>query len=127
VVTEGAGLAGSREIAEAKWIRVRPVKDTVSLSSEQKRSGLGIGELSAIALSQSLAADLLLIDDAKARKKAQEAGLAVLGSVGVLRHAFELGLLTDLNNAYRQLLAAGAYVDRAILERSLQILKLPPL
>jgi predicted nucleic acid-binding protein len=65
---------------------------------------------------------LLLIDEIKARKAAQERGLTVLGCVGVLEDAFNSQLLPDLAQVYRQLLASGAYVDRRILENSLKAL-----
>lgn len=76
---------------------------------------------------QELKADVLLIDDMKARRLAREKGLAVLGCVGVLHDAFCLKLVADLTAAYRQLLASGAYVDRLTLEKILKILNLPPL
>ena len=93
----------------------------------QQGFGLGIGELSVIMLGQELKADIVLIDDMKARKLAREEGLAVLGRVGVLHDAFGLKLLSDLPEAYRKLLASGAYVDRVLLEIILKILDLPPL
>jgi predicted nucleic acid-binding protein len=59
----------------------------------------------------------VLIDEIKARKAAQERGLAVLGFVGVLESAFRSRLLYDLRHAYAQLLGSGAYgrdlADRA--------------
>ena len=91
------------------------MRKPVNLAAAQQRFGLGIGELSVIVLGQELKADVLLIDDMKARKRAQEEGLAVLGCVGVLHDAFGLKLLSDLPEAYRQLLACGAYVGRMLL------------
>ena len=126
VVVSGAGLAGSSQIAAAKWVDVKPARKTANLAAQQ-RFGLGIGELSTIFLSQEWKADVVLIDDSKARKVAQEEGLRVLGCVGVLEDAFSLKLLSDLPEAYRQLLVSGAYVDRQILENSLKALNLPPL
>jgi predicted nucleic acid-binding protein len=58
---------------------------------------------------------------------AREYGMAVLGCVGILEDAFGLHLLSDLAQAYRQLIAAGAYIDRKILESSLKALNLPPM
>ena len=127
VVVSGAGLAGSSQIAAAQWIDVTPVRKGANLAAAQQRFGLGTGELSAIVLCQELKADVVLIDDSKARKVAQEEGLRVLGCVGVLEDAFRLKLLSDLPEAYRQLLVSGAYVDRQILENSLTTLNLPPL
>ena len=98
-----------------------------SLAAAQRRFGLGIGEVSIILLGHELKADVLLIDDMKARKLAQEHGLAVLGCVGVLQDAFNLKLIRDLPAAYRQMLACGAYVDRVLLESILNRLNLPSL
>jgi predicted nucleic acid-binding protein len=126
VVVRGAGLTGSAEIAGSKWIDVKPVKKA-DLTVAHQRFGLGIGELSAIMLGLELKADLVLIDEMKARKVAQERGLVVLGCVGVLEQAFGSHLLSDLPQAYRQLLASDAYVDPKILEDSLRALNLPSL
>lgn len=123
----GAGLTGSSQISTAKWIRVKPVQKPANLAAAQQRSGLGIGELSIIMLGRELKADVLLIDNLKARNPARGEGLAVLGCVGVLHDAFGLKLVSDLSGAYRQLLASGAYVDRVLLENILKILNLPPL
>ena len=127
VVVSGAGLIGSSQISAAKWINVKPVRKSANLAAAHQRLGLGIGELSVILLGQELKADVLLIDDMKARKLAKKEGLAVLGCVGVLHDAFRLKLVSDLPEEYRQLLASGAYVDHVLLETILRILDLPPL
>jgi predicted nucleic acid-binding protein len=123
----GAGLTGSAEIEGSRWIDVRPVKNAADLTVAQQKLGLGIGELSTIILGKETNASLVLIDEAKARIVAREQGLSVLGCVGVLEDAFGLQLLSDLPEAYRQLLASGAYVDPKILQNSLRQLNLPSL
>ena len=127
VVVSGAGLAGSAEVAISKWIDIRSVKNPADLAVARQEFGLGIGELSAIRLGMEANADLVLIDEVKARKIATEHGLAILGCVGILEDAFSLRLLSDLTQAYRQLLSTGAYVDPKILESSLRAMRLPPL
>lgn len=127
VVVAGTGLTGAIEVAAAKWIHVRQVEDPAALAANDLKFGLGIGELSAIILGKELNARLVLIDEIKARKVARQQGLDVLGCVGALEDAFGLNLLPDLPQAYRQLLASGAYVDRRILENSLANLNLAPL
>jgi predicted nucleic acid-binding protein len=126
-VVRGTGLTGSAEVAASNWIEVRPIANLASITAAQQRFGLGIGEISAIILGREVNAGLVLIDEIKARKAAQEYGLTVLGSVGVLEDAFILRLLPDLPQAYRQLLSSGAYIDRKILENSLKALNLAPL
>ena len=127
IVVAGAGLAGASQVAAAKWIHIQPVRKPDNLASAQQRSGLGMGEVSIIKLAHELKADVLLMDDLKARKHAGEEGLTVLGCMGVLHDAFGLKLLPDLREAYRRLLSSGAYVDRAMLENILKMLRLPPL
>jgi len=127
VVVRGAGMAGSSQISAVKWLDVKPVQKPANPADAQQHYNLGIGEQSVIMLGRELNADVLLIDDMKARKLAQEEGLVVLGCVGVLHDAFGLKLISDLPEAYRQLLASGAYVDRPLLENILKILNLPPM
>jgi predicted nucleic acid-binding protein len=45
--------------------------------------GLGAGERGAILLAKSLAADLVLLDESKARRIARAAGLAIMGCLVV--------------------------------------------
>jgi len=127
VVVTGEGLAGAAQILGADWIRVHAVSSSFSLSKAGSIHGLGIGELSAITLCRELNADLLLVDDRQARKLAREVGLSMAGCVGLLREGFVRNLVPDLSAAYRHLLAAGARVDRRLLESVLKDLRLPPL
>ena len=127
VAIKGAGLAGSDEITNATWIKIKNIIDMSGLMVDQTQLGLGLGELSAIALAKEIAADVVLIDEIKARGIARNKGLRVVGCVGILEHAFTRHLIPDLSQTYRDLLGSGAYVDRGILERSLRSLNLPPL
>ncbi len=52
-------------------------------------ANLGAGKQEAIALYMELSADLLIIDDARAKKSAYANGLEVMGSVSVLLLAGE--------------------------------------
>jgi predicted nucleic acid-binding protein len=127
VAVSGAGMAGASEIAKAPWIEVRPVNDSEELERAQIESGLGLGELSTILLALDLNADLVLIDELKARKEARKRRLVHVGCVGVLEDAFQMGFLKDLRTAYRQLIATRAFVSHQIVEASLERLRLPGL
>jgi predicted nucleic acid-binding protein len=50
--------------------------------------------------------------------------LRVQGSIGVLEAAFRRGYLSDLRGAYERLLKHGVYLDRTILNLSLESCKL---
>src|SRR5688500_9472156 len=70
------------------WLEVRPTigRPDVGLST------LESGEQEAIILAQELHADILLVDDGKARDVAIQRGLRVMGTVGVLEQAAIRGL-----------------------------------
>ena len=86
-----------------------------------KPEGLGYGELEAMALYESLAADLLLIDDARAKKIAYMNGMEVMGSLGVLLLAKQRGLITQLSSRLKMLSVSELYFDDAIIQKILEL------
>ena len=67
---------------------------------------LGKGEREAICLVLELNADLLLVDDKKARRIAENHGLTETGIIGILRAAYDRGLV-KLPEAIRELIQCG--------------------
>ena len=127
VVVTGAGLPGADETAQAHWIRVVEVPGAGALLASAGRAGLAAGELSTIRLAQLVRADLVLLDERRARNLARHEGLKVQGSIGVLEAGFRKGHLPDLREAYVRLLGLGVYLDRALLNASLTSCNLTPL
>jgi predicted nucleic acid-binding protein len=76
------------------WIANPPIwleiHDTTGLP---RVCGLDEGETAAIALAESLHADLLLIDERDGFRVAKERGLRVTGTLGLLDRAAERGLV----------------------------------
>ncbi len=101
VVLRGAGEPGAEETRNARGIETRLVVDDLSVAV--LRESLGAGESEAIVLAQELGADLLLLDDALARRKAERLGLKVMGTLGVLLLAKEAGLLDAVKPALAEL------------------------
>ena len=60
----------------------------------RRATGLGKGESEAIILSDIYHADLLLMDEIKGRQVAKQMGLHLMGTVGMLRVAYEEKLLS---------------------------------
>jgi predicted nucleic acid-binding protein len=85
------------------------------------------GERGAILLAKSLQADLLLLDEWKARRVARDAGLSVVGCLGILEAGARKGLVPDLRQAYIDLLRQGIRFDIRLLQDSLARLGLPKL
>ena len=79
-----------------EWAEVR------AAASPDPALKLGAGEREAIALAEEVGADLLLVDDRKARREALRRGLAVTGTLAVLVVAAERGLV-DLPEAIAEL------------------------
>ena len=127
VVIDGAGLPGATQVAQADWIEVRPVQNTAGLAAAIVKTGLGAGELSAVVLAKELPADLVLIDEWRARRYAREEGLPIIGCVGILEDLYEQGYLRDLRGAYQQLIQHKTRIDLQTLQHSLAKFKLLPL
>ena len=78
------------------------------------------GEREAIALTEELQADQLLLDDADARREAARRNLPFIGTLGVLREAARrelLDLRTALSSTAGDELLCGSRLDRVPLGR----------
>jgi predicted nucleic acid-binding protein len=87
----------------------------------EKPNGLGKGELAAISLYKHLSADLLLIDDARARKVAYLNNLEVIGSLGVLLLAKQKGLINAIKPCINRLRSSEIFISEHLLEKLLVV------
>lgn len=94
VVDEGEGRPGAREVSEANWIEVQQVDDEKLV--DLLRAELDKGEAEAIALAHQIAAKVILLDERDARIVAQRMGFRVLGTIGLLIWAKNIGKLKRL-------------------------------
>lgn len=69
-------------LTAADWITVQPAQDTLAI--QLLKEELDAGESAAIILAKELNADLVLIDERAAARKARALGLHVIGTLGVL-------------------------------------------
>ena len=92
------------------WLEI--LSPTVTVDSSLAK--LDAGERDAIALAEELSADQLIVDELLGRREAERRSLPVIGTVGVLREAAELGLL-DLRGAFERLQQTSFHVSPAIL------------
>jgi uncharacterized protein len=127
VVIDGATLPGAAEVSRSDWIEVRVVQNIDNVAAAVVKFGLGTGEVSAIVLAKELGADVVLIDDWKARRCAFEEGLRVVGCIGILEDLYAKGHLSDLRVAYQQLIYQKTRIDLQTLNRSLAEFNLNPL
>jgi len=127
VAVAGRGLPGAEEVRNANWIEVAAEKSVVDPSLAQACRNLGAGERGAILLAKSLGADLVLLDERKARRVARDAGLSIVGCLVILEAGARRGLVSDLRQAYADLLRQGIRFDIRLLQESLASLGLPRL
>jgi predicted nucleic acid-binding protein len=118
VVKSGYGRPGSLEVEQAAWISKQSVYDqsvVVRLEAE-----LGRGEAEAIVLAGELEADFVILDDATARRIAEAEGRKVLGLLGLLIRAKELGIVPVLRPVLNQIVGAGFFIDDALYQSILR-------
>lgn len=102
------------------WLRV------VAPSALQTIPGLDAGETAAIVLAAEVQAGRLIIDEYRGRKVATERGLRVVGTVGVLELAAEMGLI-DLKEAFERVKPTDFWISHTLLdERLAQFLRRRP-
>jgi predicted nucleic acid-binding protein len=80
---------------------------------------LGAGECEAISLAKEINADLVLIDDRKARLAAIERGLSVAGTLNILELA-SIKNLIELTGAFDKLQQTNFRVSQALLDETLE-------
>ena len=95
----------------SSWLQVRPLQS-------QPDSGLDYlddGEREAIALAEELKADQLLLEETDARKEAARRNLPFIGTLGILRQAAELNLIS-LPSTLARLQQTTFYADPALIQ-----------
>jgi predicted nucleic acid-binding protein len=100
-------------LRQANWLRV------VDNPVPESDLGLDPGETVAILVAESLHADLLLIDERIGRKVAQERGLAVRGTLGVLVQARQADLVPALKPVLDAPIAEGFRIAPALIREAL--------
>lgn len=105
VVVNGLGRPGSLEVAQAEWIDVKIPTDRLAV--EALRLSLGAGESESMVLAKEISAQLVILDDAKARLAAQQLGLTVAGTASLIYRAEELQIIGSAALLIQQLQAVG--------------------
>src|ERR1700693_838012 len=87
------------------WLEVH----TPMNAPDASLTALDAGERDAIVLAGELKADQLIVDDRQGRRAGEKRGIAVIGTLGVIREAAILGLL-DLRPALKRLEATSFHI-----------------
>jgi predicted nucleic acid-binding protein len=87
------GVLALREAFASDWLNVQAIADSSAMT--QLMVDLDRGEAEAIVLMRETSADLLLLDERRARALAQREGLPITGTIGILRTARNRGLVPE--------------------------------
>ncbi len=121
-VVRGAGRPGSRELrglVESGRVELLAPKDRWLVEALHDPLGLGEAEAITLALEQGC---VVVLDDRVARLKARAMGLPLMGTLRLLRMAYDAGLLSldELVNALEDLRRHGFRVTDDIIKRILE-------
>lgn len=97
-----------------EWLKIQPVNQ----ASDAIVDLLDPGERAAILLAQELNADLLLLDDMKARRTSIDRGFAITGILGILAQAATMKLI-DLPAAVQNLRNTSFWASDSLFQRLL--------
>ncbi len=118
-VVAGREIGGAkREVLAADWIKTVQVKDRLAV--EVLLDELDLGEAETIVLARELAADWVLMDEKKGRRKLTQLGLQKIGTVGILLKAKQVGLIVELRPESDLLSERGFGVSQGVIDAVLR-------
>ena len=113
------------QIKECSFITKVEVGEESSVNLFQRVTGLDRGESEAIIYTDSIGADLILMDEIKGRKIAVQVGLGVMGTLGILLEAYEQGLISkeEIFSGLDILKNSGRYISEALYKQLTEKIK----
>ena len=101
------------------WLRVQAVQNAVAVTT--LKTQMDAGEAEAIALAMELGDVLLILDDKKARRVAQQLNLKVIGTVGMLLRGKRQGVIAEIKPLVLALLQADFRISEGIVREALRL------
>ena len=100
------------------WIHVENIQNEMAKS--MYKTQLHEGEVEVMILAKETEANLVIIDDAYAKKHARYLGLTVTGTLGVLIKAKNQGHISELKPMLEEMVAKNIYLSDKIIQKCLQ-------
>ena len=101
-----------------EWIRIKSISN--EMAKAMYKTQLHDGEVEVMILSKEIAADVVIIDDANAKKHAKYLGFPVTGTLGVLIKAKREGYINELKPIFSQMVENGIYISQSLMESCLR-------
>lgn len=108
---------GSDIFKKSTYLIVKDVEDRVSI--DFLMSSFGKGEAEVLALAKEKKADLILLDEKRARKTARRAGFKVMGILGILAISKDRGFIPSVKPFIEELNRQGFRLSESIIKRTL--------
>ena len=105
--------------ASLDWLRVKAVANPSVVTV--LRTQMDQGEAEAIALALELSDVLLILDDKKARRVAQQMGMKVIGTVGMLLRVKRQGVIAEVKPILLKLTEANFRIAQGIIQEALRL------
>lgn len=100
------------------WIRVEKIQN--QMAKAMYKTQLHEGEVEVMILSKEIGADVVIIDDANAKKHAKYLEIPVTGTLGVLIKAKQEGYIEALKPILHQMIEHGIYISNGLVELCLK-------
>jgi predicted nucleic acid-binding protein len=101
------------------WLKVQPVQNAAAVAT--LKTQMDAGEAEAIALAMELGDVLLILDDKKARRVAQQIGLKVIGTVGMLLRGKRQGIIAEIKPLISALVQNDFRISEGIIQEALRL------
>jgi predicted nucleic acid-binding protein len=107
------------EVENSKdWVRIEEIKNQMAKS--MYKTQLHEGEVEVMILAQEVNADLVIIDDANAKKYAKYLKLPVTGTLGVLIKAKQSGYVDKIKPMLQMMIENGIYISQDLIKLCLK-------
>ncbi len=103
------------------WIRVLDVKNRKLVQALLE--SIHRGEAETIALAIEVKADIVVLDDKRARNMARRLGLRVIGTVGILILSMKQNLIDNIDVEIDKLLRTSFYLSQDVITKALEYAK----
>jgi hypothetical protein len=103
------------------FLEIKNVEENLSVLLLQRQLKLDFGESEAIVLANNINADLIIIDEQKARRIAKDIGLKVTGTLGILVEAKQQGLIEELKPLLDKLIDNNIRISKKLYIEILNI------
>lgn len=115
----------AKQIENCGFIRVVEVQNQKSVEILRRATGLDIGESEAIVLTDDIGAELLLMDEAKGRDVAEQMGIRIMGTIGLLFASYQNGNIgsDEIRNCIEILRDSGRHIGEKYLQILLERIK----